>query len=264
MGTHLKIVGLIVPDVHEQIVLLKAVLKKYPDVEWVKFLGDFMDTFDGLTWQTHEMVKWLRDNIANPKYEFIFGNHDIHYAFPVEGVMCSGWDKNKLEIVRQHLTDKDHWQKFKLMTWIGSPAPSTDEDKGNLVVKPTEWLLSHGGIHPSLLNPIMGFDKGSLLALEEEALWKLRYCQQITSLIAIGRGRCGWARVGGVDWLDWQTEFVPIPGLNQIVGHSAGKEVRIKKCHDSMNYCVDTHLRHVVEVREDGSVKVVKVKVKNG
>jgi hypothetical protein len=126
-------------------------------------------------------------------------------------------------------------------------------------VKPTEWLCSHGGIHPSLLHPFLGFDKASLLALEEEALWKLRYCQQVTPFIAAGRGRGGPARVGGVDWLDWETEFIPINGLNQIVGHSNGKEVRVKKGLDSVNYCVDTHLHHIVEVFEDGSLKIKKV-----
>ena len=269
MGNHLKVVGLIVPDVHEQIVKLKAILRRYKEVLWVVFLGDFMDTFDGLTWQTFEMVKWLAENIGNPKYTFLWGNHDMHYAFPFDGVMCSGWDKNKLAIVRQHLNDKDHWQKFKLMHWIGTPlGAGGEDDRGNLIVEPTEWLLSHAGVHPSLLNPILGFDKQSLLALEEEAMWKLRYCQQVTSFIAAGRGRGGSARIGGVVWLDWQSEFVPINGLNQCVGHSNGKEVRVKKtvhesvrnANSSVNYCVDTHLHHVVEVREDGSLKVVKVK----
>ena len=256
----MKIVGLIIPDVHEQIVRTKKILAnpQYKNVKWVVFLGDWMDSFDGLTWQTHETVRWLRDNVGNPKYTFIWGNHDIHYAFPCGGTICSGFDKNKLEIVRRCLTDKDHWQKFKLLHWIGVPV--NDEQRGNLV-KPTEWLVSHAGVHPVLLNPITGFEKGSLQALEEEAMWKLRYCQQVTSFIAAGRGRGGLARVGGVDWLDWESEFVPINGLHQIVGHSHGKEIRVKNLLPiSYNYCVDTALRHVVEIKEDGTIKPVKVK----
>lgn len=246
----MKIVGLIVPDVHEQIVKLKGILKKYKDVDWVVFLGDFMDTFDGLTWQTFETVKWLVENIGNPKYTFLMGNHDMHYAFPYDGVKCSGFDSNKLAYVNQHLTDNDHWKQIKLLHWIGTPNTSS------------EYLCSHAGVHPSLLNAILGFDKESLLALEEEAMWQLRYCQQLTSFIAPGRGRGGFARVGGVDWLDWGTEFVPIIGLNQIVGHSVDKEIRIKETTNSINYCIDTHLKHVVEVKEDGSLNIVKVNVK--
>jgi UDP-2,3-diacylglucosamine pyrophosphatase LpxH len=242
---------LIVSDVHEEIVRLKSILKQYPNADQIIFLGDWFDSWAGLTWQTHETVKWLAENIGNPKYVFLWGNHDMHYAFPFDGVMCSGFDKNKLAIVRQHLNDNDHWKKFKLMHWIGTPA--NDEELGNVQSK--EWLISHAGIHPSLLNPFLGFDKQSLLALEEEAMWKLRYCQQVTSLLAAGRGRDGPARVGGVDWLDWSTEFIPINGLNQIVGHSYGKEVRCKQIPDSINYCIDTHLRHVIEV-DNGSIKI--------
>lgn len=251
----MKVIGLIVPDVHEQIVKLKNVLRKYGNVDSVVFLGDFMDTFDGLTWQTHEMVRWLAANVSNPKYVFLWGNHDMHYAFPFDGVMCSGFDPHKLEIVQKHMNDKDHWQKFKLMHWIG---PYGAGERGNSI-QPQEWLCSHAGLRVSLLNPFLGFEKQSLLALEEEAMWKLRYTQQIMPFLAIGRGRGGWAKVGGVDWLDWDLEFQPINGLHQIVGHSFGKEVRIKRIPDSYNYCLDTHLRHVIEIREDGNLKVVKV-----
>lgn len=248
-----KTVGLIVPDVHEEIVKLKAILRHYDYVDWVVFLSDFMDAWAGLTWQTHEMVKWLAENVRNPKYTFLWGNHDLSYAFP--HYECSGFDKNKLEIVQRHLNDNDHWKRFKLFHWIGTPA--NDEERGN--VPSNEWLISHAGIHPSLLNPILGFDKQSLLALEEEAMWKLRYCQQVTSLLAPGRGRGGYARVGGVVWLDWNSEFVPINGLNQIVGHSFAENVRTKNIPDSTNYCIDTALRHVVEIKEDGTLQIVKV-----
>jgi hypothetical protein len=258
MSKKLKTVGVIIPDVHEQVVRLKAILRYYADALWFVFLGDFMDTFKGLTWETFEMVKWLAANARNPKYTLLWGNHDIHYAFPIEGVtMCSGFDKNKLKIVQQSLDDNDHWKAFKLMHWIGTPA--NDDERGNVPSK--EFLCSHAGMHVALLNPIMGFEKQSLLALEEEALYDLRYCQTLRPLLAPGKGRGGWQRVGGVDWLDWDTEFQPINGLNQIVGHSYGTEVRIKQGPDSYNYCLDTHLRHVIEVKEDGTLKVVKVKI---
>lgn len=46
-----KTVGLIVPDVHEEIVKLKAILRHYDYVDWVVFLSDFMDAWAGLTWR---------------------------------------------------------------------------------------------------------------------------------------------------------------------------------------------------------------------
>lgn len=253
----LRTVGLIVPDVHEQIVKLKAILRHYSDVDWVVFHSDFMDSFNGLTWQTHETVKWLAANVQNPKYKFCWANHDLSYAFPIFD--CPGFDRNKLEIVQKHLNDNDHWKRFKLFHWIGTPA--NDDERGN--VPSNEWLISHAGIHPSLLNPILGLDKRSMEDLADEAMYKLRYGQMTTSWIAQGRGRGGYARVGGIVWLDWNTEFVPIPGLNQIVGHSFDETVRVKKAHNSVNWCIDTALRYVVEVKEDGSLQLVKVESSN-
>jgi Calcineurin-like phosphoesterase len=251
----MRIVGLIIPDVHEQLVKLKSILRRYKNVEWVLFLGDFMDTFDGLTWQTWAMVKWLAENINNPKYIFLWGNHDLGYAFP-KAFECSGFDPNKLKIVQDHLDDR-HWKKFKLIHWLG---PFGNLDPGNSKT-PQEWMCSHAGIHPRLLNPILGPDKAWLQEKAEDAICKLRYGGAISDYLAWGRGRGGNASIGGLVWLDWNTEFTPVEGLNQIVGHSFGTEVRIKQGVDSYNYCIDTHLNHVIEVKEDGSLKVVKVKI---
>lgn len=52
---------------------------------------------------------------------------------------------------------------------------------------------------------------------------------------------------------------MPINGLNQIVGHSFAENVRTKNIPDSTNYCIDTALRHVVEIKEDGTLQIVKV-----
>ena len=38
--------------------------------------------------------------------------------------------------------------------------------------------------------------------------------------------------------------MVPIPGLNQLVGHTPAQSVRHKKTPRSRNICIDTHLRH--------------------
>lgn len=258
------LVGIIVPDVHELILKLKKILSRYRDrVQWVIFLGDFFDTFQNNGRPTIETIvtaEWLAENVHNPKYKFTWGNHDLHYAFPFDPVICSGWNEDKLKIIQKHLNDNDHWKKFKLLHWIKGKAPKGSEDQtGNLIVEPKKWMVSHAGIHPSLLHPMLGFDEQSLEAYADEAMWKLRYCQTITSFIAHGRGRGGPALVGGVDWLDWETEFFPINGLNQIVGHSLDTMVRTKTAPDSMNYCIDTALRCIMEVDEYANVKVVKV-----
>lgn len=260
-----RVVGLIIPDVHEKINKVKSILGKYPDA-WAVFLSDWFDSFDNQgqpTWNTFETTRWLADNIKNPQYTFVWGNHDLHYAFPINQMICSGWNPKKLEIIRNYLGDtQDGWKKFKLTHWIG-PEP-TDEQRLNGENK--EFLISHAGLHPYFLNPILGFDKKWLAATEEEAMYKLRYEQQLSPLLQCGPGRGGRARIGGLVWLDWNMEFVPVEGLNQIVGHTPGDNVRTKVLRMpegefkgsvvSMNYCLDTHLRHVLLVLDDGSMEI--------
>ena len=61
----------------------------------------------------------------------------------------------------------------------------------------------------------------------------------------LGRGvsRSGDQRIGGICWMDWD-ELVPIPGLNQLVGHTPDKSVRHKNTTTSRNICLDTNLRN--------------------
>src|ERR1039457_2099753 len=58
-----------------------------------------------------------------------------------------------------------------------------------------------------------------------------------------GVSRSGGQRIGGICWMDWD-ELVPIPGLNQLVGHTPDKSVRHKKAPTSRNICLDTNLRN--------------------
>ena len=63
--------------------------------------------------------------------------------------------------------------------------------------------------------------------------------------------------VGGPLWCDYD-EFVPIPSLNQIFGHTKSDYVRYGETDDSKNYCIDTGLNHyavyceqTVEIKEN-------------
>jgi len=55
--------------------------------------------------------------------------------------------------------------------------------------------------------------------------------------------------IGGIFWCDFNQEFVPIKGINQIFGHTGydnrnkeylkGSKIRLLKGIDSENYCID-------------------------
>ena len=54
--------------------------------------------------------------------------------------------------------------------------------------------------------------------------------------------------------MDWD-ELIPIPGLNQLVGHTPASTVRHKDTPTSRNICLDTNLRHYA-VFEDGRLEI--------
>jgi hypothetical protein len=231
----------IIPDVHEKINKLQRIIAKYDEsVSHFIFLGDFLDSWDGLTWNTHETCRWLKENVANPKYTFLYGNHDIHYAYPLEGLICSGYTRQKQMLVGGQLRLDEHWSHFRLIAWAD------------------EWLCTHAGIHPHLLHPVYGADEAILRDMEKRALDRLQ-SGEVDPLVAPGRGRGGRAPVGGLTWLDWETEFTPSQGLNQIVGHTAGHDVRSSITDTSSNYCLDTDLNHVALI-ENNSVEIQDVK----
>lgn len=247
--------GLIVPDVHERIVKLLRILALYePLVDWVLFLGDFFDSFNyggRASEDTKQICRWLIENHNNPKYRFLYGNHDVHYAFPWGDLKCSGWTPDKHRLINGML-EKKHWSNFRLISWI---LPD-DESDGN-VVGPRKWLCSHAGLHPSLLHPLHGYDTEALLDMEQIVLADLNF-GQVGAWLQAGRGRGGSASIGGVDWLDWNREFTPIDGLNQIVGHTQGQIPRVKETSDSFNICIDSNMNHILLV-ENGKIDLQEV-----
>ena len=49
-----------------------------------------------------------------------------------------------------------------------------------------------------------------------------------------GHARYGDQKLGGIVWLDWDLEFKPIEGLNQIVGHTTSKTGKILKNNENL------------------------------
>ena len=54
--------------------------------------------------------------------------------------------------------------------------------------------------------------------------------------------------------MDWD-ELVPVPGLNQLVGHTPDKLVRHKNTPTSRNICLDTNLRNCA-VLDGGKLEI--------
>jgi hypothetical protein len=97
-----------------------------------------------------------------------------------------------------------------------------------------------------------------------------------------GRSRGGSFAKGGITWQDFDTDFVPIEGVNQIVGHTPHPQVQAQlllgnesderaiSCSwekyqqlnldepiKSVNIALDTHRRHYA-ILQKGKLKIVE------
>jgi hypothetical protein len=103
--------------------------------------------------------------------------------------------------------------------------------------------VSHAGVHPVWLE---GGEPGKYREFIDRACadaWTCLNRGEQHFLLGRGVSRSGDQRIGGICWMDWD-ELVPIPGLNQLVGHTPDKSVRHKNTPTSRNICLDTNLRN--------------------
>jgi len=227
---------LIIPDIHHRTDWINPFLKSQKFDELV-FLGDFFDDFNDGPYISTKTALWVKDAFNRyPKAHFLFGNHDISYAFPLNKYLrCSGFTEQR-SIAINKVLNKEDWNRFKLCHYTQG------------------FLCSHAGISgdyfPAGIIPnLPDIDKLCSAALLMTSVYA--YCEFLDA----GRERGGSAKVGGITWLDWRV-FVPLKGFNQIVGHTPGRMVRSLNIEGSENYCIDTH-SHDVGIIEDGKFRSV-------
>ncbi len=219
---------LIVPDVHENIEGLERLLSAAGSHALTVFLGDWFDSHTRTERSTLRTLGWLLANWDNPAYFFLWGNHDLPYAFPnCSDLLCSGHNWTTRALVAQH---SQIWDRFVLTGQICGVR------------------ISHAGFTPET-------GHGDVNRRCEMAMKALRERNVAEPLIQAGRGRGGRQDVGGCTWLDWDDEFRPINGVRQIVGHSRAAEPR----WNGDSVCLDTDLRHYAVITTDGGISVYGV-----
>lgn len=203
---------LVLGDIHQDLYRLKKIIKsESPDI--VVTTGDWFDSFDyDEDYHVRDAAKFLLENHKNPNFVTCKGNHDVHYLFDSKCLPCSGYENRKNMIVRatlgQHrvaVRDSMYWY-----VWVD------------------DYFVSHAGLHPSFLHP--------MLKIEQESIdkWMLDEIKKNEQYLAMasqgwftqaGYGRGGSAPVGGLLWADFNCEFKPIEGLKQLVGHTPHKRI---------------------------------------
>jgi len=207
MSHSVPLPALVLPDVHHEFERVEAIIAEHgKDCASVVFLGDYFDSFEKTsTVDLHLTARWLLRSLQDPRRHHLFGNHDVAYFFPGEDTFCSGWTPE-----RQQAFDEAFGPK-------GPPV-----DRLNLALSAGRWLLSHAGFSGGKLRDV-GMD--ALLHWADHAKQSLS-THTPHPLTACGRTRGGTAKRGGLFWLDWDDEFVPLPGIHQLVGHTLGKTIR--------------------------------------
>jgi hypothetical protein len=218
---------LLISDVHEEIPTLERVLNEAGPVDRTVFLGDFFDAFNRTTQTTVATMNWLLANHKREDCEFLYGNHDLPYAFPgIRELLCSGHSYATMQLLQEH---REIWNPFKLHTYVDG------------------WLVTHAGVHPTLW-----------ANLDSECDAALRYLANgiASRIVGAGWARGGMQEWGGLTWLDWNDEFEPIPGVKQIVGHTRGTTPRFK---GPENVCIDCDLKYYAII-QDGELLVCSTK----
>jgi hypothetical protein len=269
-----KKVTLIIPDIHLRHEEAEKIIASVKHDE-VIFLGDYFDDFGDNPDMFSETCAWLEFSVSKPNRIHLFGNHDIHYAFDYRSVRCSGYDQWKYLLVQDSLP-KTVWDKLK---WYH--------------VLDGTWLLTHAGLHKANLPEdirALHIDRPTFIAeitkyLDKEIVFGFRKAanNEVSWIFNAGRSRGGMNGVGGIIWCDYDREFFPIKGLNQIVGHTpqaitarwtvfdethgrpvqrtsalwTPDEKRLLDTEESVNICLDVHRNTHYGVWDGKSLKVV-------
>ena len=220
-------------DVHQKISKLKTILalEEVQNAKEVIFLGDYFDSYDDVH-QMKDTVAFLNDNVANPLYKFLMGNHDIHYLSTNKAYRCSGYSSNNHEYIKTNLS-KEFRDKIKLFELKKIAGESV--------------LFSHAGIHPSHFTVSTDATKHDSLVRFFDSLdidINLNH-----PLLHAGEDRGGRQQYGGLLWIDWYSLEL-IPGLFQIVGHTQHTYPQMM-ANAEMSACninIDTALNHYLKI----------------
>lgn len=213
---------LIIPDIHHNI---RAADKAIKEIEHdrVLFLGDYFDDYNDTEVDAKYTARWLKRRIENhPEDIFLYGNHDLSYAFPCRETYCPGWREEKQHTVDDNLR-RIHWDALKFFH------------------REANWLFTHAGLTKALFKGWEAKELGTFVKESEElAQWMTRRSQRCW----VTTGNFSSDTFDGPLWCRPNSSFIPIPGVNQVFGHTELREPLVINT-SSKNVCLDTRLEYV-------------------
>lgn len=188
----------VIGDLHGKINALRAIEKLG---KYMIFLGDFLDSFNESRDNQLKVVQRVLELTKAGRAEFVLGNHELSYINPREW-RCSGFN-NEMQV--RSLVYTNDLQKY-----------------GQIYVHiEPNILITHAGISNQIWEDYTDSEK-DIAQLRQITEQMDRDKRDPRSWVYMaGRARGGGMPVGGPFWCDWNREFVPVPGIIQIVGHTA-------------------------------------------
>ena len=203
---------LILPDVHNRHEKVEQIIKSVKPDQTI-LLGDAFDDFGDDPHSITETAEWFHYSVNQPARVHICGNHELHYWFKNNnGLRCSGYEQFKAITINDFVT-KDDWEKLVFFHVLND-----------------KWLISHAGVHPSWINP-SNFQAGKISQYTLKYVVRKLKNDSINCKRNLYAGKNHWFAMpgfsrssspyyGGITWCDWNKEFHPIRGINQLVGHT--------------------------------------------
>lgn len=195
---------LVIGDVHERFEAARLLINRFAGPGTgtrIVMLGDYFDAWGGHPEGLRQTCRWLGEMAQRPDTTLILGNHDLPYFVRHPQVAdCPGWTRSRQKVFDEECAD-------------------LSLDRFVLAARAGPWLLSHAGFARRL---VLLRSPAALVAATHATLARLQTGARDfrDPLLGIGPGRGGGDSVGGVTWLDWSREFLPVGGLHQIVGHT--------------------------------------------
>lgn len=190
--------AIVVGDIHGHVEKVRAFLAYKPDEEHVA-LGDYVDSFYEPQTRQIEALQLLLDSKAT----LLWGNHDLHYLFPIAPFICTGFQYGKEDTYFDVITA--HKARFLAAYAVDG------------------WLLTHAGCHIRLAKHKTDTVQIAAMLNKKMSEYLKNPSVQPEGIFAIGLGRGGNSRIGGIFWYDFKREagLAPIP---QIFGHTETRE----------------------------------------
>ena len=112
--------------------------------------------------------------------------------------------------------------------------------------------MSHAGFHPVWIKEP---NVEKIMSRCEKAMDAAKR-RIVDPILGAGEDRGGLQKFGGPLWMDFDN-FMPIPGINQLVGHTPDQDVRENCTTGSRNYCIDVRNASVAAILCDGELTIL-------